>query len=158
VVKIRALREGVDEFLCKADDLEELVARVQNILTRETLRRDGRKRQIRRGVTGELENFSLPDIVQTLVMGMKTACVTLASDERNGKIWFDNGEAKHAATDGTTGEPAFYEMLRWATGEFNIEHGVRTRKTSLERDAMYLLMEGLRLLDEDGRESAPAAS
>jgi len=158
VVKIRALREGVDDFLCKGDEMEELVARVQNILTREALRSAGRRQRVRRGVTGDLENLSLPDIVQTLVMGMKTACVTLVSEKRNGKIWFDNGEVKHAATDGTTGEQAFYEMLRWTAGEFTIEHGIRSRKATLDRDAMYLLMEGLRLLDEASRESAQAAS
>jgi putative two-component system response regulator len=158
VVKIRALREGVDEFLCKDDDMEELVARVQNVLTRETLRRAGKRKRVRRGVTGDLENLNLPDIVQTLVMGMKTACVTLASEDRNGKIWFDNGQVKHAATEEKSGEQAFYEMLRWTTGEFTIEHGINSSKATLERDAMYLLMEGLRLIDEDSREAALEAS
>jgi response regulator RpfG family c-di-GMP phosphodiesterase len=35
VLKIRALRQGVDDFLVKDNDLEELLARVHNILTRE---------------------------------------------------------------------------------------------------------------------------
>jgi response regulator RpfG family c-di-GMP phosphodiesterase len=158
VLKIRALRQGVDDYLPKTTDLEELVAHVQNILTRESIRRDGQRPRARRGISGDLENLSLPDIVQTLVMGMKSACVTIASDGRAGKIWFDNGAAKHAQADGKEGEQAFFEMVRWSTGEFVIEHGVACKKASLKQDAMFLLMEGLRLMDEAESGKTQAAS
>lgn len=158
-LKIRALRHGVDDFFSKSDDMEELVARVENILIREAIRTEGEARRSRRGITGELENLSLPDIIQTLTIGMKTACVSLASNDRSGKIWFDNGVPKHAHTDTLEGEHAFYEMVRWSTGEFVIEHGVRSKQISLSQDPMYLLMEGLRLMDEQaGSEAAQAAS
>jgi response regulator RpfG family c-di-GMP phosphodiesterase len=153
--KLRALRHGADDFLTKSDDMEELVARVENILTREALRSEQDARPRRRGITGDLENLNLPDIVQTLAMGMKTACLTLSHDGRQGRIWFENGAAKHADAPELEGELAFYEMVRWSTGEFLIEHGVRCEQASLEKDAMYLLMEGLRQLDESlGSEKA----
>jgi response regulator RpfG family c-di-GMP phosphodiesterase len=158
VTKIRALREGVDDFLHKTADLEELVAHVQNVLTRESIRRDGQRPRARRGISGDLENLGLPDIVQTLVMGMKSACVTLSSAGRTGKIWFDNGAARHAQADGKEGEQAFFEMVSWTTGEFVIEHGVMCKKTSLKQDAMFLLMEGLRLMDEAESDKTQAAS
>ncbi|MCP3979661.1 MAG: response regulator [bacterium] len=148
VLKIRALRQGVDEFLSKTDDLEELVARVENILTREAIRQENASRKVRRGIHGDLENLSLPDIIQTLAMGMKTACLTVTSDGNKGQIWFDNGSAKHAQTDQNRGEEAFYEMCRWLEGQFVIEHGEKCEHNSLQQDAMFLLMEGLRLLDE----------
>ncbi len=158
ILKIRALREGVDDFLLKNDDLDELVARVQNILEREASRRAGKINRSRRGITGDLENLGLAEIVQTLSMGMKTACVTLRSDGRIGQIWFENGTARHAAMNGTEGEDAFYEMVRWDDGTFVIEHGVRTRANSLTQDAMYLVMEGLRRMDESGDAATPTAS
>jgi len=158
VLRIRALRQGVDEFLAKDTDLEELMARIENVLTREAIRRHGGARRPRRGITGDLENLALPDIVQTLVMGMKSACVTLTSAESTGKIWFDNGQARHAKVGRRTGEEAFFEMVRWTEGEFVIEHGVSTDKATLERDAMFLLMEGLRLVDERANEVDQAAS
>ncbi len=149
-LKIRALRQGVDDYLVKGENLEELVARVENILVRGTIRAEGEARRTRRGITGSLENLSLPDIVQTLTIGMKTACVTLACGERSGRIWFEDGAPKHAESADLAGEQAFYEMVRWETGEFVIEHGARSRRTSIDRDAMFLLMEGLRLIDEAG--------
>jgi response regulator RpfG family c-di-GMP phosphodiesterase len=151
VLKIRALRQGVDDFLFKSDHMDELVARVENILIRGAIRAEGDARRSRRGITGSLENLSLPDIVQTLTIGMKTACVTLTSDDRTGRIWFENGVPRHADCAGLSGEDAFYEMVRWKAGEFMIEHGSTSRHTSIEHDAMFLLMEGLRLIDEGGQ-------
>jgi response regulator RpfG family c-di-GMP phosphodiesterase len=157
ILKIRALREGVDDFLSKGNDLEELIARVQNILAREATRREGKVQRARRGITGDLENLGFAEIVQILSMGMKTACVTLKSNGCKGQLWFENGAARHAEADGIDGESAFYEMVRWNDGTFVIEHGVRTKRSSLKHDAMYLVMEGLRLMDEL-RNNRPAAT
>jgi len=150
ILKVRALRQGVDDFLLKTSDLEEIVARVENILIRESARkRDGGPTRRRRGITGQIENFSLPDIVQTLTIGMKTACVTLTAGRNRGKIWFEEGSIRHAQANEAEGERAFYEMVKWTSGTFVIEHGVRTRKDSVSHDATFLLMESLRLMDEE---------
>jgi CheY-like chemotaxis protein len=154
ILKIRALRQGVDDFFSKTDDMEEIVVRVENILVREAIRTEGETRRNRRGITGDLENLGLPDIIQTLTIGMKTACVSVASGDRSGKIWFENGTPRHTETNVQVGEDAFYEMVRWTTGEFVIEHGLRCKQRSLTQDAMFLLMEGLRLMDEGSAQAA----
>ncbi len=157
-LKLRALRQGVEDYLIKGDDMEEIIARVENILVRRAIRADGESRRGRRGVMGRLENLGLPDIVQTLTIGMKTACVSLTCDKRSGRIWFENGTPKHAECANLTGEEAFYEMMRWKTGEFVIEHRSRTRRNTIEHDSRFLLMEGLRLIDEGANEETKAAS
>lgn len=149
VLKVRALRQGVDDFLLKSTELEELAARIDNILIRESARREGASMMQRRGITGQLENMPLPDIVQTLAIGMKTACVTLTSAGAKGTIWFEEGAIRHAWTVDAEGDHAFFEMVRWKSGEFVIEHGVKTRRVSITLDAMYLLMEAFRLIDEE---------
>ena len=156
-LKLRALREGVEDHLIKGDDLEEFIARVENILVRRAIRAAGEVRRRRRGVTGRLENLGLPDIVQTLTIGMKTACVSLNSHKRSGQIWFENGTPKHAESGKLIGEDAFYEMIRWKTGEFVIEHRTRTPRNTIEHDSMFLLMEGLRLIDESAAEAQAAS-
>lgn len=156
VLKLRALRLGVDDLLHKGDDMEELVARVQNILLRKAIRSEGEPRRTRRGISGSLDHLGLADMIQTLAIGMKTASVSIASAGRNGTIWFENGTPRHAETGDLEGEQAFYEMVRWGEGEFVIEHGVKTKRKSLNHDAMYLLMEGLRLLDEEVGEAQAA--
>jgi len=157
VLELRALRLGVDDFLCKTDDMEQMVARVENILLRQALRDDHGSARPRRGISGNLDSLGLADMIQTLSIGMKTACLTLNSNDREGKIWFENGTPRHAETADLSGEKAFFEMVRWDTGEFVIEHGVKTKRVSLEQDPMYLLMEGLRLMDEDNNTAAAAS-
>jgi len=157
-LKVRALHQGVDDFLDKEGELEELVARVRNILTREAIRSEAGPPKVRRGISGELENFSLPEIIQTLVMGLKTACVTLSNDGKKGRIWFENGAAKHAEVGKQKGEPAFFELVAWTSGEFVIQHGTRCKKSSITGDAIYLLMEGMRRVDESRDKEKQAAS
>ena len=154
VLKLRARRMGVDEFLVKGDDLEELVARVENVIAREAIRLEGDAKRSRRGITGRLENLSLADIMQTLTIGTKTACVSVNREGGSGKIWVEVGAPKHAKCGKLEGEEAFYEMVRWLEGEFVIEHGVRSKKSSIDHDAMFLLMEGLRLMDEADEQAA----
>jgi hypothetical protein len=72
----------------------------------------------------------------------------------------DEGTISHAEIDDLKGEAAFYKMIRWTEGEFAIEHGVANKTRTIEADPMYLLMEGLRLLDEekDPEQVGPAAT
>jgi len=149
LLKLRALRHGVDDFFQRSDDLEEMVARVENILTREAQRRNGAASRRRRGITGQIENLALPDIVQILSIGMKTARVTIESGNASGKLWVKDGTIVHAKMGSRSGETAFYEMLRFNEGEFAIEHGVKTAQRTIQTDAMFLVMEGLRRLDEE---------
>lgn len=148
LLKIRALRLGVDDFLIKEADLELLLARIQNILARESARRGGGLKRAKRGIIGQLDHMSLPDIVQTLNIGMKTALVAIESGNVTGRIWFRDGAVVHAKCGELHGEAAFHAMVRWKTGEFTIEHGVKSRRTTIDSDPMFLVMESMRLMDE----------
>jgi response regulator RpfG family c-di-GMP phosphodiesterase len=148
IQRVRALRQGADDFLVKTADPEELVARVENILSREASRREAGPVSRRPGITGQIESLPLPEIVQTLAIGTKTACVSLVSDSRNGRIWFRDGKMVHAETGSEFGEQAVYEMLRWKDGEFVIRHGIQSAQTTIDKDPMFLVLEGLRRMDE----------
>ena len=156
-LSVRVLNQGVDECLSKSEDIDLLVARVRNILARESRRRSRSDGTRRRGITGQIENLALPDIVQMLNLGLKTACVSLTSGESSGTIWFDGGTAVHAAMGNHVGGDAFLEMLKWKTGEFTIEHGLRTDDFTIEGDTMLLLMDGLRVIDEATLADTPGA-
>ena len=157
VLKLRALRQGIDEWLPKSCNLEELSARVDNLVLRER-RRASPERARRRGISGSLANLSLPEIVQMLVIGTKTACVRISAPDGKGQIWFREGVLVHATCRGAKGDEAFLQMLRWNDGSFVVEHGLRSKQSTIEADAMYLVMEGLRILDEEGAEHDTAAS
>ena len=142
-------------MLSKSDDLEEILARIENIFVRESMRAHTGRERPQQGIVGLIENLPLPDITQILSMGMKTARVTLTSPQATGQIWFQTGSPVHAVAGDLAGRNAFYDMLRWKQAEFAIEHGVKTDEASIESDAMLLVMEGLSKIDE---ENAPADS
>jgi len=154
--KVRAFRMGLDDVLIKTIGLEEIVARIEGILAREALRgADDEDEQP--GITGLLENLPLPDIFQVLNLGLKTARVSLESEAGAGRIWFREGAAIHAEVGEDVGESACYALLSWDRGRFCIEHGTETDESSIEMDTMFIVMEGLRMIDEAAETAAETA-
>jgi putative two-component system response regulator len=153
-VKVEALQLGAEDFLVKPVDLKELTVRIRNIIRRDAKWRRGVTGTSQSaGVVGDLKNLGIPDIVQTLHLGLKTACVRITRNDAEGKIWFENGRIRHAEVGTLSGEPAFYEMLRWQAGPFVIAHGQSTKLRTIEMDEMQLMMEGLRRLDEESKDA-----
>jgi putative nucleotidyltransferase with HDIG domain len=151
--KIDALHLGAEDFLTKPVDLVVLAARIRNIIRRDTKwRKGGASVGQATGVVGDLKNLGIPDIVQTLHLGLKTACVSVKGPSGEGRIYFENGRIRHAERGNVSGETAFYEMLRWQEGPFVIAHGQSTKLRTIEMDEMQLMMEGLRRLDEEKKE------
>lgn len=107
------------------------------------------------GFSGDLGAFGLPDLVQTFVLGGKSGRITLRHRNRVGDLWFSEGTLVHAEAGPLSGDPAVHEMLSWMEGEFSVEHGVTTDRRSIEHEATFLVLEGLRRLDES-RSTKPA--
>jgi response regulator RpfG family c-di-GMP phosphodiesterase len=102
------------------------------------------------GLTGRLEDFSLPDILQILNLGRKTAKVDIIRDSTRGIIYMQNGNVTYAATGDLRGKDAFLIMMQWETGIFNIHHGQSTEEVNIKMDTVHLLLEAARTLDEKG--------
>lgn len=151
--KVEALHLGAEDYLVKPVDLKELAARIRNVIRRDAKwRKGGAVSAQAAGVVGDLKNLGIPEIVQTLHLGLKTACVRIKRKEGEGRIWFENGRIRHCEIGDLSGESAFYEMLRWQEGPFVIAHGQGTKLRTIEMDEMQLMMEGLRRLDEEKKE------
>ncbi len=153
-VKVEALHLGAEDYLLKPVDLQELSARIRNIIRRDEKRRKGTvAAATSSGVVGDLKNLGIPEIVQTLHLGLTTACVTMKSPSgAEGRVYFENGRIRHCEVGGLSGEEAFYRLLRWQEGPFVIAHGQTTARRTIEMDEMQLMMEGLRRMDEEGKE------
>jgi CheY-like chemotaxis protein len=147
-LRLKAFQQGADGFFLATHDVEELLARIENMLKRDKVGGRGRTLRRRRGISGQLENLPLPEIVQVLNLGKRTGCVTLSSGGIQGKIWFHDGQLVHAELDAAEGESAFFGLLFWKEGEFSIQPGVEPPRRTIRNDAMFLVMEGLRRVDE----------
>jgi CheY-like chemotaxis protein len=154
-MKVEALHLGAEDYLLKPVDLKELAARIRNIIRRDKRRKKGAAGAgPSQGVMGDLTNLGVPDIVQTLHLGLKTACVLLkAGQPDEGRIYFTNGRISHCETGGLAGEEAFYRLLRMQEGPFVITHGQTTKKRTVDMDEMQMILEGFRRLDEEKKEN-----
>lgn len=148
-LRLDAFRQGADGFFLATHDVEELLARIENMLKRASVGLRSRTHRRRRGISGQLENLPLPEIVQVLHMGKRTGCVTLSSGGVQGRIWFHEGDLVHAELDAAQGEPAFYGLMHWTEGEFSIQPGVAATRRTIRNDPMFLVIEGLRRIDEE---------
>lgn len=156
-MKVEALHLGAEDFLVKPVDLRELAARIRNVIRRDARRKtEAAATGTNPGVMGDLKNLGIPEIVQTLHLGLKTASVTIhAGTPEEARFFFSNGRIRHAETGDLSGEEAFYRILRHAAGPFVIAHGTTTKERTIDRDEMQLILEGFRRIDEEKKEQAP---
>lgn len=104
-------------------------------------------------IDGNLEAMDLPTLIQFIGQNGNMAVVRLTNDSSKGDIYLKDGLLCHAELtrgDGSTqvGEEAVYEMLSWEKGRFKVQKEVVAPEVSMQEPWDFLLMEGLRLLDE----------
>ncbi len=136
------LEAGADDFLKKPVDLEILSLKIQRILDVKT------SKETKRGISGTLTDMSTSDIIQSLTTGDKNVEVNLESRDQRGYIYIQEGEIVHARTGDIEGEGAFYRLMAWNEGEFEIVSCSAFPSRTIHGSTMSLLMEGARLADE----------
>jgi len=103
-------------------------------------------------IRGNLNEASLPDVLQLLAMGGKTGTLTLTVDRSAGTISFDNGRICHAsvANRRLTTDDAVFAMFKWTHGFFSFDAkiGPPPGADLISVDPQALLLEGARRVDE----------
>ena len=104
------------------------------------------------GVMGTLRQMSLPEIVQSLEMGRKTAIVDVVpQDAEKGAIGFEGGAIRFAECGPLLGNDAFFALMRHKEGFFRIHYGDAPKSLNIDAPTTYLLLEAMRLMDEEGQ-------
>ena len=103
------------------------------------------------GVMGTLRQMALPEIVQSLEMGRKTASVDIVpADGEKGMIGFEGGSVRYAECAALRGEQAFFALMRHKEGYFRIHYGDAPPSVNIDAPTTFLLLEAMRLMDEEG--------
>jgi CheY-like chemotaxis protein len=104
------------------------------------------------GVMGTLRQMPVPEIVQSLEMGRKTARVDLVPAEGDkGTIAFEGGALRFAECGALQGAEAFYQLVRHKEGFFRIHYGDKPPAVNIDAPTTFLLLEAMRLMDEEGQ-------
>jgi DNA-binding response OmpR family regulator len=137
----RAFELGVTDFVAKGQSTDVLVAKLKALL-------DQRATKGARGVSGNLREMGLPELVQVLSQGRKGGKLKIKSGNDLGEIHFAEGEVVNALWGKMRGEEAFYAMLKLQDGDFGLDPGFKPQGRVINENAESLLLEGMRRLDE----------
>ncbi len=150
--RLRAVAEGVEDYLVKPFLVRELSRQVRHITTR-LYGMKMEKLQMRGGtIAGLLNEMSLIDWMQSLEQGRKTCTLMLRSGKEKSKLYFNQGQVTHAQCGPLEGNEAVYKVLTWVDGEWEVDFTQTSSERTTTMSTQGLIMEGLRLLDEANRD------
>jgi len=139
----QCLEAGADDFFKKPPDLEMLSIKIRNILALKS------SRGTKKGISGTLKDMSFTDIIQSLTTGDKDVEIRLHSGNKKGMIYIQQGEVIYAQAQDAEGQDAFYRMMTWTEGDFEIMACANLPARNVFESAMSLLMEGARMADDE---------
>lgn len=158
--RVTALENGAEEVFPLDVGPAEVVSRIRRILRKEqAVRKKATLAGELGGIEGNLAEMSLPEVIQMLSMGQKTARIHVQSPPLSGELYLQSGRLTHAQLGREEGNAAFRRLLTLSKGQFRISHGVTSDARTIDRDAVSALLDALRTLDEERRDgpAAPAA-
>lgn len=102
------------------------------------------------GMSGELEEISLVDLLQLINSAKKTGAISLALDGGKAMVFFRDGEILYARYLEHRNSEAFFNMLRETSGHFTYTKGIPPELDNRQPigDFMGMLMKGLQRIDE----------
>lgn len=101
------------------------------------------------GFSGTVDLVTLPDLLQFLAHGRRSALLKVRHGRRIGRMWFGSGHIVHAECGKQEGENAVQEMLRWQHGSFELSAEPSLGRTTISAPLAHLLLDSLRTLDEE---------
>lgn len=110
-----------------------------------------RSEEFSSGMIGKLSDMSASEIFQTLNTNQKSGVLTLELADGVGTVAFREGELVSAQYNHSQGVDAFFALLQHKQGRFKFKPGLPEKelKAAPLGDFMFLLMEGVRLADEN---------
>ncbi len=105
-------------------------------------------------VSGRLQDIPLTTLISINCTEGNQSHLTLRQADREAHLFFEAGQIVHIETEGRQGEEVIYELLRWKDGEFELELGVPPPARTVNSSWSNLVLEGMRLIDEAGVQSA----
>ena len=136
-----------DEFLLKPFKEEELLGRITGLLVRmEKVTEVATRGQ--QALLGTLSEITLMDLLQVLRMNRRSGLLDLQQDGRLATVYISEGEVVNATLGKFEGEKAFFRLLDWHRGKFELRPMAVETETLITRPGENLILEGLRQIDE----------
>jgi DNA-binding response OmpR family regulator len=98
---------------------------------------------------GTLRDLQFTDIIQLKCMSGATSVLEFTGPSgEKARVFFENGQVRHATGPGRQGMAAFNEIVRWKGGTVSEVSGAGASPRTIDMDWQRLLMEAVRHADE----------
>jgi len=98
---------------------------------------------------GTLSDLHIADIIQLKCMSGSTSAVEFTGpDGQKARVYFEEGQVRHATAPGKQGVTAFNEIVNWKGGTISEISGGEKGPRTINLDWQVLLMEAVRAFDE----------
>jgi DNA-binding response OmpR family regulator len=150
--RLRAYKLGVDDFVPKPSDVDELVARTDRAVDR--AHRPGATLMQRKTLRGDLEQISLGSVLSFLELEKKTGVLLLVG-EHTARVFVEAGRPLKIELDGSKGtqdqRQLMSQVLEWNGGQFEFGAQDVACEDELRSSVTSILLEHARQRDEGGR-------
>ncbi|MFO7761808.1 MAG: cyclic nucleotide-binding domain-containing protein, partial [Desulfobia sp.] len=109
-------------------------------------------RNLSYGMSGQLSELALPELLQMLNENMKTGLILLElPNSEKARIAFSEGEIVKVEYGDKTGKEAFYDLLKEKEGRFTFTANLSLEEMGAQPlgNFMKMLMDGMRYIDEE---------
>lgn len=151
--KLQPIADKVEEFVVKPFFVKDLASRAKKVLDRIYLEKMQKQAPAEGVMRGRLSEMNIIDLLQSLELGQKTCSLTFTQGGEDCRMFFSEGQIHHAELGSILGDEAVYRVAGWADGTFQIDFNARSDKKTTTQSTQGLLMEALRLLDEQKRDA-----
>jgi predicted regulator of Ras-like GTPase activity (Roadblock/LC7/MglB family)/DNA-binding response OmpR family regulator len=141
-----AMMRGCLRFIEKPFDIKTMRAIVEKVLNNSE------------GFQGTIDGIELIDIVQFNGLSKATAALKVTTADREGMIFFKNGEVVHALYGEESGEDAFFKILGFQGGTLQNIKEVEPPVTSIKNSLESLLIKAAVISDEASKKINAADS
>jgi len=142
----RGLELGASDYVVKPASAAVVVAKAGRIVGDTPPKKTGA-----RGVSGSLQEMSLPDVIQILGNGRKNGRLQVSSGALCGEMMFQDGSIHDATFGDLRGAEAVYGILRLTDGDFALAPDDTPVEDAIGIPTHHLLLEAMRRLDEEQR-------
>lgn len=143
VTDIDNFRSGVDVFLLRPLNMEEVLGRVVRTIAASQADEDEP-----RDMEGKLSRISVADILQFLQLNKKQGELRIEAGASRGIVYLKGGHPYNAVVEGAEGHKALYRLLGWTEGRFEFVPKKISIARKIRTSAGSTIMEGIRQLDE----------
>ena len=143
--RIKSMEMGIDDYIIKPYEPEEVVARVHSLLN-ETAAIVKSSNPLAHGFKGNLEEMNVVDLIKAMEMGRMSGIIYLNRGYKEGQIYINEGQIVDAMIKGFEPEQALSHMLTWLEGSFWVSLQNIDRNKMIQANNRSILTQGSRLI------------